>query len=584
MATGADRLRTLYADGLEATTTLPASDLEATGRFAVTQVRTAEAATNALDTGEFDCVVTSTALADGDYATLVETARERTPSIPVVVIADDSVAKSVGSLGAEDGVVLVEPASKTGDRSTVHRVVASQLERVVDRHRVPGQSLAGIPAPAFAYAERFVDWNDAFLELIGVDEATLATYSLADVFDCAASDLSSAAADGDSLDVEPAGGTDDGHGYSIDVGRENGRYVCLVSEQPTVEAAEADAFAAGAMLESLLEGIPLAMYFKDEQSRHVAVSNYQVGTGHEWFIENPEGKIHHTPEDVVGKTDFDLYSPADAERGVATDREVMESEEPRIEQTRLFTVQSGDDASLSSVKDLAMRTLKAPWYDEGGEIVGVVGATIDVTEHWETERRLEVSDAILDTITAIVQQELRSDGPTAAADRSRAFHEPDPERLHRISADVETLLRTRDQPASTELVDLAHVAEDAWATVDRGDAELNIEASSVVDANPEQLQTLLRELFENATRHGGSAISIELGELDDGFYVADDGPGIDPDRRPSVFEYGTTSDPDGVGGGLALVDVIALAHGWSTAIEVSSDEGARVVVSDVRFH
>ena len=401
MATSYRRLRTMYVDGLVDAATLPAADLEATGRFDVTQVRTLEAAETALERDEYDCLVTTTALGAGSYADLITAAREQTPPLPTVVVCTAEPGDPSIDSASDDGLVVVEADQAARDGGSLQRVVASQIERLVDRRTPAGQSLAEIPAPAFAYEERFVDWNEAFLELVGVDEATLDECSLADVFDCISTELASAAADGVPLEVEPADPGPDPVAYEIEVGRELGRYVCLVEERPAAEPS-IEQFDPAEMLSSLLEGIPLAMYFKDEQSRHVAVSHYQVGTGHEWFIENPEGKIHHSPEDVIGKSDFDLYSPDDAERAIETDREVMETEEPQTEETRLFTVQSGDAASLTSVKDLAMRSLKAPWYDADGDVVGVVGVTLDVTEHWENEHRLAVNEAILETINVFV--------------------------------------------------------------------------------------------------------------------------------------------------------------------------------------
>jgi len=63
-----------------------------------------------------------------------------------------------------------------------------------------------------------------------------------------------------------------------------------------------------------------------------------------------------------------------------------------------------------------------------------------------------------------------------------------------------------------------------------------------------------------------------------GFYVADDGPGIDPAERESVFEWGYTTGRDGTGLGLAIVRRIAEAHGWSVSATGSAARGARFEV------
>jgi len=60
-----------------------------------------------------------------------------------------------------------------------------------------------------------------------------------------------------------------------------------------------------------------------------------------------------------------------------------------------------------------------------------------------------------------------------------------------------------------------------------------------------------------------------------GFYVADDGPGIPPESREKVFERGYTTAKGGTGFGLAIVEDIATAHGWSVRVTESESGGAR---------
>ncbi|MFB6175664.1 MAG: sensor histidine kinase, partial [Halobaculum sp.] len=86
-----------------------------------------------------------------------------------------------------------------------------------------------------------------------------------------------------------------------------------------------------------------------------------------------------------------------------------------------------------------------------------------------------------------------------------------------------------------------------------------------------------------AVEHGGPDVRITVGALDDGegFYVADDGPGIPAGSREDVFDPGYSTAEDGTGFGLAIVREMAVAHGWDTAATESADGGARFEFSGV---
>jgi regulation of enolase protein 1 (concanavalin A-like superfamily) len=74
--------------------------------------------------------------------------------------------------------------------------------------------------------------------------------------------------------------------------------------------------------------------------------------------------------------------------------------------------------------------------------------------------------------------------------------------------------------------------------------------------------------------------TVRVGPLPDGFYVADDGPGIPEDERERVLEDGYSTSRTGTGTGLALVDEIADEHGWDLDITESEGGGARFEFHD----
>jgi len=176
-------------------------------------------------------------------------------------------------------------------------------------------------------------------------------------------------------------------------------------------------------------------------------------------------------------------------------------------------------------------------------------------------------------------------------------------RMEDIITDVLTLAREGEAVGDLDTVDLPSCAGDAWNTVDTGAATLRRDPGlGTVSADPGRLRQLLENLFRNSVEHGstsnrtesddpvehgstdsgsqGSAepgVTVRVGPLDGepGFYVADDGPGIPPGDRESIFEHGYTTDPDGTGFGLTIVDRIAEAHGWTIAATDSAEGGAR---------
>ena len=58
-------------------------------------------------------------------------------------------------------------------------------------------------------------------------------------------------------------------------------------------------------------------------------------------------------------------------------------------------------------------------------------------------------------------------------------------------------------------------------------------------------------------------MTVTLGDLPDGFYAEDDGPGVPDDGREQVFDVGNPTSGDGTGFGLAIGREGAEAHGWS---------------------
>ena len=81
-----------------------------------------------------------------------------------------------------------------------------------------------------------------------------------------------------------------------------------------------------------------------------------------------------------------------------------------------------------------------------------------------------------------------------------------------------------------------------------------------------------------SAHRGASATTVRVGTCQDGVFVEDDGPGIGPEQRAHIFEYGMSTG-NSSGFGLAIVRTIVEAHGWEITVTDSRTDGARFEIA-----
>jgi len=155
------------------------------------------------------------------------------------------------------------------------------------------------------------------------------------------------------------------------------------------------------------------------------------------------------------------------------------------------------------------------------------------------------------------------------------------DRMQTLIDDLLTLSRAGTVIGEREPVELASLTDQCWANVTTADASVRVDTDRTVVADPTRLRQLVENLLRNSVEHGGGRVTVTVGDLDEGFYVADDGPGVPESERDAVFESGYTTAEEGTGFGLAIVGEIADAHGWELALAESADGGARFEISGV---
>jgi len=249
-----------------------------------------------------------------------------------------------------------------------------------------------------------------------------------------------------------------------------------------------------------------------------------------------------------------------------------------------------------------------PYEGADGRTRGRLFYLHDVTDRERRERELRRQNDQLDRFASLVSHDLRNplnvaegyvEVATETGDVSHLSDVDDAhDRMRAIIDDVLDLARQGRTVTEVEPVALDAAAKGAWRSVDTADATLEVTADASVLADESRLLRLLENLFRNSVEHGStssrpqgddsvehseSSVTITVGAADDGFYVADDGPGIPADERDQVLEDGYTTNPDGTGLGLSIVQSVADAHGWTVHVEDGARGGARFAFTGTAF-
>jgi signal transduction histidine kinase len=158
------------------------------------------------------------------------------------------------------------------------------------------------------------------------------------------------------------------------------------------------------------------------------------------------------------------------------------------------------------------------------------------------------------------------------------------DQMERMLEETLVVLKGGEPEIEREPVELAVLCQRCWEMAPEEEARLEVTTTQRIAADKDRLTQLLENLFRNAVEHGGSDVTVTVGELDDGFYVEDDGPGIPEEERESVFEEGYSTRGAGMGLGLAVVEAVTEVHGWEVELTEGSCGGARFAITGIDLH
>jgi PAS domain S-box-containing protein len=122
-------------------------------------------------------------------------------------------------------------------------------------------------------------------------------------------------------------------------------------------------------LQTLMDNIPDRIFFKDHKSRFIRVNKACAA------------KTGLKPEEMIGKTDFDIASKEFAQQTFEEEKRILETGEPLIGKEEYYTFRKAVAKWVS--------VIKLPFRDINGKIIGTFGVSRDITKLKSLEYQLQ---------------------------------------------------------------------------------------------------------------------------------------------------------------------------------------------------
>lgn len=354
------------------------------------------------------------------------------------------------------------------------------------------------------------------------------------------------------------------------------------------------------LLQSVVSSVPEPIFVKDLDLRYVLIN------------EAAARAIGWNEQDCIGRTATEMAKADAVEQFESQDRAVIGAGR---------TMEFDDQIVLSrGAGPRWFRTIKAPWRDSAGRMLGVVGVARDVTRRRDAEEKLRAAEAAMrriaraDSLTVMslgIAHELNQP-LTAASNFLRASlrwldqEGSDPGRLAAARAAIEEasaetlraaeiLRHIRDfiDRGQTEraTVELGPLLADTVALVRAARAEEKLpvevdvpETGHAVMGDRVQLQQVFVNLLRNAIEategcaERGLAVSLSTEGGMARVVLADRGHGLPEEVTERMFEPFVSTRADGMGIGLSISRTIVESHGGRIAARARAGGGTEFLL------
>jgi PAS domain S-box-containing protein len=352
--------------------------------------------------------------------------------------------------------------------------------------------------------------------------------------------------------------------------------------------AEAHAAQVGRLLQAVVDGTSDVVFVKDRAGRYLLCNHAALRL------------VGKTEEQMLGQDDTALFGIDGARTIMANDRQVMESNQVYTVEEHLVT------AGTARVFD----SIKAPYRDEHGQVIGVVGVSRDITDQTKLEEQLRQAQKMeaVGRLAGGVAHDfnnlltiIRSYGElilvaAEPGDTVRSNVLGIIEASERAAMLTRQLLGfSRQTLLQPKVLDLNQVVTETGRLLRRLIGE-NIVFKTVlaadlsrVEVDPSQLDQVLMNLAANArdAMPDGGELTIETANVrlandgpvqsKSGAYVmlamSDTGSGMRDEVRTRIFEPFFTTKPIGSGTGLGLPMVLGIVQQSGGCIHVDSELG-----------